>query len=220
MEAHLIQAIAVYALPVIFAITLHEASHGYVAKRFGDLTAYAQGRVSLNPMRHIDPFGTLVLPLVTLALGGIMFGWAKPVPVNFGNLRQPKQDMLWVAAAGPVANLAMALGWALLAKVALASDGASWSAFFYAMGLAGVQVNIIFMVLNLLPIPPLDGGKIAISLLPGRLAYRYAALEPYGIYLLLGLIVLEGVFDVPLLSVILFPLYEAARGAILALFQL
>lgn len=220
MEAHLIQAIAVYALPVIFAITLHEASHGYVAKHFGDLTAYAQGRVSLNPIRHIDPFGTLVLPLVTLAVGGIMFGWAKPVPVNFGNLRQPKQDMLWVAAAGPAANFAMALGWALVAKAALANEGAFWSEFLYAMGLAGVQVNIIFMVLNLLPVPPLDGSKIAISLLPRQLAYRYAALEPYGIYLLLGLIVLEGVFNIPLLSVILFPLYEATRGAILALFHL
>lgn len=220
MEDPLIQAIAVHALPVIFAITLHEASHGYVAKRFGDLTAYAQGRVSLNPIRHIDPFGTVVLPLMTLAIGGIMFGWAKPVPVNFGNLRQPKQDMLWVAAAGPAANFVMALGWALIAKAAGTAGAASWSEFFYAMGLAGVRVNIIFMVLNLLPLPPLDGSKIAISLLPRNLAYQYAALEPYGIYLLLGLIVLEGVLHVPLLSLILFPLYEAVRGVIAALFNL
>ncbi len=220
MELHLAQVIAIYALPVIFAITLHEAAHGYVARQFGDLTAYREGRVSLNPVRHIDPVGTVALPLVTLAVGGIMFGWAKPVPVNFGNLRRPKRDMLWVAAAGPAANLLMALCWAVVLKVATLMPGAPWSSFLAATGKAGVQVNIIFMVLNLLPLPPLDGGRIAVSLLPQRIAYRFARIERYGILILLGAIILEGMFRIPLLGAILFPPYELVRGAILALVNL
>lgn len=217
MEFHLVQVIAIYALPVIFAITLHEAAHGYVARQFGDLTAYREGRVSLNPVRHIDPVGTIALPLVTLAVGGIMFGWAKPVPVNFGNLRRPKRDMLWVAAAGPGANLLMALCWAVVLKIATLVPGAPWSGFLAATGKAGVQVNTIFMVLNLLPLPPLDGGRIAVSLLPHRLAYRFARIERYGILILLGAIILEGVFRIPLLGAILFPPYDLVRGAIFAL---
>ena len=174
MELNVIQVIAIYALPVIFAITFHEAAHAYAAKYFGDLTAYSQGRVSLNPIRHIDPIGTVALPLILLAIsklfgGGFIFGWAKPVPVNFGNLRNPKRDMLWVAAAGPGANLLMALFWAL-------------------MGAAGVMVNAIFMVLNLLPIPPLDGGRIVVSLLPYRQAVQFSRIEPYGFIIILVLL--------------------------------
>ncbi|MGH8683721.1 MAG: site-2 protease family protein, partial [Nitrosospira sp.] len=138
-----IQSIAIYALPVIFAITLHEAAHGYVAKHFGDLTAYAQGRVSLNPVRHIDPVGTILLPLLTLLLGGILFGWAKPVPVNFAALRHPKQDMLWVALAGPAANLFMALLWASVIKLGLALPESDLARPMILMGEAGIKINVI-----------------------------------------------------------------------------
>ncbi len=193
MELTLVQTIAVYALPVVFAITLHEAAHGYVAKHFGDLTAYAEGRVSLNPLRHIDPIGTVALPLVLLAVtklfgGGIIFGWAKPVPVNFGNLRSPKRDMLWVAAAGPLANLAMALGWALALNAGLMLPGGYFALPLILMGAAGVFINVIIMVLNLLPLPPLDGGRILVSLLPHRLAYNVARIEPYGFVILIVLL--------------------------------
>lgn len=192
MELSLIQVIAIYALPVIFAITLHEAAHGYVAKYFGDMTAYSQGRVSLNPIRHIDPIGTVALPLVLLAVsklfgGGFIFGWAKPVPVNFGNLRHPKRDMLWVAAAGPAANLLMAIFWVLMVKLSFMDFMGAFSLPLALMGAAGVLVNAIFMVLNLLPIPPLDGGRIAVSLLPHRLAYRFSRIEPYGFIILIAL---------------------------------
>jgi len=193
MELTLVQAIAVFALPVIFAITLHEAAHGFVARHFGDFTAHAAGRVSLNPLRHIDPIGTVVLPLVMLAVtklfgGGIIFGWAKPVPVNFGNLRSPKRDMLWVAAAGPLANLAMALAWALLLNAGLMLPGGYFVLPLVLIGAAGVFVNVIIMVLNLLPLPPLDGGRILVSLLPHRLAYNVARIEPYGFIILIALL--------------------------------
>ncbi|HKA38605.1 MAG TPA: site-2 protease family protein, partial [Burkholderiales bacterium] len=179
MELNLVQVIAIYALPVIFAITLHEAAHGYVARHFGDMTAFREGRVSLNPLRHIDPVGTIALPLMLLAVtklfgGGIIFGWAKPVPVNFANLRHPKRDMLWVAAAGPLSNLAMALFWAVMVKVGLSMPGSSFGLPLSLMGAAGVFFNIIIMVLNLVPLPPLDGGRIVVSLLPHRLAWRFA----------------------------------------------
>jgi Zn-dependent protease len=194
MEFKLIQAIAIYALPVIFAITLHEAAHGYVAKRLGDLTAYAAGRVSLNPLRHIDPIGTIALPLALLALsklfgtGGILFGWAKPVPVNFGNLRHPKRDMLWVAAAGPLSNLAMAVIWGAVLKIAVTLPGTYFALPLALMGAAGVFVNVIFMVLNLLPLPPLDGGRILVSVLPHRIAYNVARAEPYGFFVIIALL--------------------------------
>jgi Zn-dependent protease len=193
MELNIIQKLAIYALPVIFAITLHEAAHGYVAKYFGDMTAFAAGRVSLNPLRHIDPVGTVLLPLGLLVLsklfgGGIIFGWAKPVPVNFGNLRHPKRDMLWVAAAGPGSNLVMALFWAVMIKIALANPGTSYATPLALMGAAGLIVNAIFMVLNLLPLPPLDGGRIMVSLLPHRLAYPFSRIEPYGFIILLVLL--------------------------------
>lgn len=212
MELNLVQVIAIYALPVIFAITLHEAAHGYVAKHFGDMTAYMEGRVSLNPLRHIDPFGTVALPLILLGLtklvgGGIIFGWAKPVPVNFANLRHPKRDMLWVAAAGPLSNFVMALIWALLVKVGLSMQGNYFALPLALMGAAGVFFNIIIMVLNLVPLPPLDGGRILVSLLPQRLARRVARIEPYG-FMILILLLLTGV-----LGTMLWP----AIGALMAL---
>jgi Zn-dependent protease len=185
----IIQNIAIYALPVIFAITLHEAAHGYVAKYFGDLTAYTQGRVSLNPVRHIDPIGTILLPLLTLLLGGILFGWAKPVPVNFSALRRPKQDMLWVALAGPGANLFMALGWAFIIKLGLGLPESDFAKPMILMGEAGIKINVILMVLNLLPLPPLDGGRIAASLLPHRMSYAFSKIEPYGFMILLLLLI-------------------------------
>jgi Zn-dependent protease len=194
VELNLVQAIAIYALPVIFAITLHEAAHGFVARHFGDLTAHAAGRVSLNPLRHIDPVGTIAVPLlllgVTKLLGGsgVIFGWAKPVPVNFANLRHPKRDMLWVAAAGPLSNLAMAVAWALVLKIALTMQGAYLALPLALMAAAGAFVNAIIMVLNLLPLPPLDGGRILVSLLPHRLAWKFARIEPYGFPILLVLL--------------------------------
>jgi Zn-dependent protease len=185
----IIQGIAIFALPVTLAITLHEAAHGYVAKKYGDLTAYAQGRVTLNPLKHIDPMGTVVVPLLLLAVSSpYLFGWAKPVPINFGNLRHPKRDMLWVAAAGPGANFLMAFLWALVFKFGLAIPESNFSEPMLLMGQAGILVNVILLVLNLLPLPPLDGGRIAMSLLPQRIAYRFAQIEPYGFIILLVLL--------------------------------
>lgn len=190
----IIQNIAIWALPVIFAITLHEAAHGYVAKYFGDMTAYAQGRVSLNPLRHIDPMGTVVIPLVLFVVSklfggtGILFGWAKPVPVNFSSLHHPKHDMLWVAAAGPAANFLMALLWAVLIRAAQSMPDSQWSEPMTLMGDAGIQINVILMVLNLLPLPPLDGGRMVISLLPYAAAVRFARIERYGFMILLFLL--------------------------------
>lgn len=194
MEFNLVQTLAIYALPVIFAITLHEAAHGYVARHFGDNTAYMLGRVSLNPVRHIDLVGTILVPLLILVTskllgsGGILFGWAKPVPVDFAALRHPKRDMLWVAAAGPFANLLMALLWALALKLALVTQHNAFTLPLSLMAEAGITVNLVLMVLNLLPILPLDGGRIAVSLLPNRLAYSYSRLEPYGFPILLLLL--------------------------------
>jgi Zn-dependent protease len=191
--AQLVQTISIYALPVIFGITLHEAAHGYVAKHLGDTTAYVLGRVSLNPVRHIDPVGTVLVPLVILLVTswgagqGMLFGWAKPVPVNYHALRKPKRDMMWVAAAGPAANLAMALGWALAAKLALVLPGNYFSEPLFLISQAGVTVNLVLMLLNLIPLLPLDGGRIVASLLPVRLADRYARLEPWGFPILLAL---------------------------------
>jgi Zn-dependent protease len=191
--AHLVQTISIYALPVIFGITLHEAAHGYVAKHFGDMTAYVLGRVSLNPVRHIDLVGTIIVPLVILlatswgAGQGMLFGWAKPVPVNYHALRKPKRDMMWVAAAGPAANLAMALGWALTAKLALVLPGNYFTDPLFLISQAGVTVNLVLMLLNLIPLLPLDGGRIVAGLLPTRMADQYARLEPWGFPILLAL---------------------------------
>jgi len=212
MELNIVQQVAVYALPVVFAITLHEAAHGYVAKHFGDTTAYMLGRVSLNPLRHIDPIGTVLIPLLTLYLGGILFGWAKPVPVNFNRLHDPKKDMLWVALAGPGANLAMALGWAVVMKLANMMPDSALSLPMSLMGMAGININVVLMVLNLLPLPPLDGGRIAVSLLPHRLAYRFAMLEPYGMILLVVLL-FSGV-----LGAVIWPLINVTKTLILLLF--
>lgn len=154
MELTVVQKIAAYALPILFAITVHEAAHGYAAKFFGDLTAERMGRITLNPFKHIDPIGTILLPALSIILGGVLFGWAKPVPVNFGQLRRPKQDMLWVALAGPASNFAMAIVWGLvLARIALFPESAQ--AFLAQMSLAGVQINLVLLVLNLFPLPPL-----------------------------------------------------------------
>ncbi len=185
----LIQTIALAAIPVLFAITLHEAAHGYVARHFGDMTAFQQGRISLNPVRHIDPVGTILLPMLTLWMGGILFGWAKPVPVNFAALRNPKKDMLWVALAGPASNLLMALGWALIYKIALAFPDNYYAVPLLAMAKIGININVVLMVLNLLPLPPLDGGRIAISMLPHQLAYKLSQIEPYGMFILIFLAV-------------------------------
>lgn len=187
MDLTVIQKIAIYALPVIFAITVHEAAHGYAAKHFGDMTAFNAGRITLNPLKHIDLFGTIILPALTVMLGGILFGWAKPVPVDFRRLRNPKKDMLWVAAAGPASNFVMAIFWALVMKFSVNAP----EAFVLPMALmakAGVTINIVLMVLNLLPLPPLDGGRIAVSLLPMNLARPFAQIERYGFIILIILL--------------------------------
>ena len=203
----LIQTITVYALPVLFGITLHEAAHGYVARLFGDPTAYLAGRVSVNPVRHIDPIGTIVVPLVLLfsskLLGGagLLFGWAKPVPVDWGRLRNPKRDMLWVALAGPASNLIMAVIWAVGLRL-LAEGGATQDNFWVQMTVAGIQINLVLMALNLLPLPPLDGGRIVFSLLPARMAWQYSRIEPYGMLIIILLMITGAlwVFLQPLLA--------------------
>ena len=218
--SNLIEVIAIYAIPVLFAITLHEAAHGYVARHFGDMTAFAQGRISLNPLRHIDPIGTIAVPALILAAsrflgsGGILFGWAKPVPVNYSALRSPKRDMLWVAAAGPFANLSMALGWAVLLKLADWLPENAYTSPLQLMGKAGIEVNVILMLLNLLPILPLDGGRIVVSLLPGRMALQYARLEPWGFPILVLLLLTNG------LGFILGPMVRGSFQLIEAVFQL
>jgi Zn-dependent protease len=194
----IIQTIAVYALPVLFAITLHEAAHGYAAKYFGDKTAYMLGRVSLNPAKHIDPFGTIVLPIVmfaaTAATGSpFLFGYAKPVPVNFGNLRNPKRDMVWVAFAGPAANFVMALCWLLLLMGLQASHVGE--TFFLEMANAGVLTNLVIFALNLFPLPPLDGGRILVGLLPHKYAYKVARIEPYGFIIVMILATTQLLFS-------------------------
>lgn len=187
MELTLIQKIAIFALPVIFAITVHEAAHGYVARYFGDMTAHLEGRITLNPINHIDPIGTILVPALTMFAGGILFGWAKPVPVDFGKLRNPKRDMLWVAAAGPASNLVMAVLWALVFGFASHAPEVFVMPLSY-MAQAGIMINVVLMVLNLLPLPPLDGGRIAVSLLPNHLAYQFSKLERFGFIILIILL--------------------------------
>lgn len=191
-----IQYIAVAIIPVLFAITVHEVAHGWVANKFGDPTARMLGRLSLNPIKHIDPIGTIVVPGLMLLLGGFLFGWAKPVPVDPRNFKNPKTDMIWVAIAGPLSNLIMAFLWAIILKLcvsALAAEHALSIPLRY-MAQIGIQINIVLLVLNLIPIPPLDGSKVLMGLLPGRMAYKLSLIEPYGFFILLALIYF-GVFS-------------------------
>ncbi len=186
----IVQAIAVNALPIIFAITLHEAAHAYAAKHFGDLTAYAQGRMSLNPIKHIDLFGTILIPLaLALLKSPFIFGYAKPVPVDFSRLRNPKRDMAWVALAGPAANLIMALMWMV---VFYSLDAAAVDEeYFFLVAKAGVFINLVLFAFNLFPLPPLDGGRIMTSILPMHYAIKFARIEPYGFFIVLGMMMLN-----------------------------
>ena len=189
VELSLIQKIAVWSVPVLFAITVHEVAHGWVAKRLGDPTAMMLGRLTLNPVKHIDPVGTILVPAIALILAGFVFGWAKPVPVTWRNLKHPKRDMVLVALAGPAANLLMAVGWALVLRVSLLyHESMAWiTEPLIWMGIAGVFVNCVLLLVNLLPIPPLDGGRILTGILPGRLAYQVSRIEPFGIFVVLAL---------------------------------
>ncbi|MFN7309412.1 MAG: site-2 protease family protein [bacterium] len=199
---------AAAVLAAVFAITFHEAAHGYAALALGDDTAKRAGRISLNPIRHVDPVGTLLVPgimvlgqLLTIGRVEAMFGWAKPVPVNFNRLRHPKRDMIWVAAAGPGANLFMAILWALF--LTFQETIGLGEAFFRYMAQAGIQINLVLMALNLLPIPPLDGGRIMVGLLPNKLAYPLARVEPYGFFIIIGLLVTGtlGFFLAPFMAI-------------------
>lgn len=197
-----IQSILIWAIPVLFAITVHETAHGLVASWFGDHTAKMLGRLTLDPTKHIDPIGTLLVPTILYFFSGFIFGWAKPVPINTSALRSPKQDMLWVAIAGPASNFIMAFLWLLVMLFAINLN----SQFLVDMGQVGVQINLILAVLNLLPLPPLDGGRVVSALLPNKLSYQYDQLEAYGLYILLGLIFL-GVFQT-----VIWPIVKALQN--------
>ena len=202
--AQLIQSIAIWALPVLFSITVHEAAHGYVARHFGDNTAYMLGRITLNPIKHIDPIGTILMPLLLLftTSGAFLFGYAKPVPVRFGNLRNPKRDMIWVALAGPAANLAQAFLWGILLLLLHAMDVSE--PYFLAVCKAGITVNVVMFVFNLFPLPPLDGGRILVGLLPYRQAELVSRIEPWGFFIVMALVVsgvVSNLWMQPLMSV-------------------
>ena len=212
MELSPIQYFTISIIPVLLAITVHEAAHGYAAKHFGDKTAYFLGRITLNPIKHIDPIGTVVIPGMLLLLSApFLFGWAKPVPVNFSNLNNPKKDMMWVALAGPASNLVMAIIWAIILGL-FKSSGASYALFVIGMAQVGIMINLVLMLLNLLPIPPLDGGRMAVSLLPSPWSYKLASIERYGMFILIFLI-LSG-----LLSAILLPLLRFFQGTLIGIF--
>ena len=187
--AHLIQTIALYAIPVLLSITVHEAAHGYAARHFGDNTAYALGRVTLNPLKHIDPVGTILMPLMLYLAtsGAFLFGYAKPVPVRFGNLRNPKHDMIWVALAGPAVNFVQALLWGVVFY--LLQVGGISEPFFIEMAQGGILVNVVMFVFNLFPLPPLDGGRILVGLLPYRQAMLVSRVEPWGFFIVMALVI-------------------------------
>ena len=212
----ILQQIAIWAIPVLFAITVHEVAHGWVARLLGDPTAWMMGRLTLNPVKHIDPVGTILVPLVLLLLGGFVFGWARPVPVNYRNLHDPRRDMALVAVAGPAANLLMALGWALIMKVGiLIAPHNTWIGLpLVYMGQAGIAINVILMVLNLLPVPPLDGGRVLAGLLPPRLAEALDRVEPW------GLLVLVALLATGILGMMLGPPYRLVMELIHRLFGL
>jgi Zn-dependent protease len=204
LEITIVQKIVAWVLPVLFAITVHETAHGWMALQLGDKTAMMLGRLTLNPLKHIDPLGTILIPGLMYMMAGFMFGWAKPVPITWQNLKQPKRDMVFVAAAGPASNLIMAILWALAIRIGLALGDPGLALVF--MGVAGIFINCILMALNLLPLPPLDGGRVMTGLLPGPLAYRFSRIEPYGFFILVGLMVTG------LLGVILWPVIEFFIG--------
>ena len=198
-DLSLVQKIAIWIVPVLLGITVHEVAHGWIARKLGDDTAFMLGRLTLNPLKHVDPMGTILIPGMLLLLQtGFIFGYAKPVPINWKKLRQPKRDMALVAVAGPVSNLLMAVAWALLLRLGLLL-GDNGLALVY-MGVAGITINAILMVLNLLPLPPLDGGRVLTGLLPGPWAYQFSRIEPYGFFILIGLLVTG------ILGLILWPL--------------
>jgi Zn-dependent protease len=209
LEITVVQKIVAWILPVLFAITVHETAHGWMALRLGDKTALMLGRLTLNPIRHIDPLGTILIPGLMYLMAGFIFGWAKPVPITWQNLKQPKRDMVYVAAAGPLSNLLMAVFWALTIRIGLSLGDMGLALVF--MGVAGIFINTILMVLNLLPLPPLDGGRVMTGLLPGPLAYRFSLIEPYGFLILVGLLVTG------LLGVILWPVIEFFIGLLAGL---
>ena len=212
-ELTIVQRVAVWALPVLLAITVHEAAHGWVAKKLGDPTAMMMGRLTFNPIKHIDPIGTVVVPVVMMLVSGFIFGWAKPVPVTWENLKNPKRDMALVAIAGPFSNLLMAILWALIMKlgfvISTSMPSLAWPLIY--MGSAGIAINAILMLLNLLPIPPLDGGRVLAGLLPGPWAWKLSRIEPYGLFILVALLVTG------MLSTILGPPMRLFEGLLFSL---